>query len=258
MLACGVGLLVVVVFLDRAIIGIGQNNLTNSSPSLSQIWSVGFGLGNAASFWQNAPNSLYSNILLANLPQLIFSILYFVYNGLYTVMSLAAEWSSYSSKRKGLRVSKPLGHQRSTYYLQLPYMHAIPLMIASGGMHWLISQSFYLLSVDLTRTTRSSNTTIISFTTCGYSAVAMIFALGLGTLMLFCIFVNGFRRIKYDIPPAGSCSLAISSACNPLLEAIDCTMPLQWGVVKAASHEPGHCSFSDVDVSQPETGARYS
>ena len=259
---CLVGIGVVVLFLDRAITGLQQSGVVSISqtPSLSEIWGSGFGFGNGTSFWNNAPQSLYGNILLANLPQLIFSILYFVYNGLYTVMSLAAEWSAFSRRRKGLRVSRPVGAQRSTYYLQLPYTYAVPLILASGLMHWFISQSFYLLSVDFSG---SSHSEIRSFDTCGYSAIAIIFGLGLAGLMLIVIFVNGFRRLTFEIPRVGSCSTAISAACHPAAEGQDAAMPLQWGVVLAAhdrqmmESDVGHCSFSCGEVLPLVEGEKY-
>lgn len=258
--SCLVGIGLIVLFLDRAIIGLEEGTVANQNgaPSLSEIWSAGFGFGKGMSFWDDAPQSLYGNIILANLPQLIFSALYFVYNGLYTSMSLAAEWSSLSRRRKGLRVSRPRGAQRSTYYLQLPYTYAIPLIIASGLMHWLISQSFYLLSVDFAS---SGSTEMRSFASCGYSPIAIIFGLGLAGLMLIVIVLNGFRRIVFEIPPVGSCSTAISAACHPSADGQDASMPLQWGVVTSHTSgqgsDVGHCSFSSAQVMPPVQGERY-
>lgn len=216
-------------------------------------------MGDGTSFWTNAPRSLYGNILLANLPQLIFSVLYFVYNGLYAAMSLAAEWPKFSRRRRGLRVSRPVRAQRSTYYLQLPYTYAVPLIIASALMHWFISQSFYLLSVDFLSSIESEDS---SYVTCGYSAIAIIFGLGLAGLMLFVIFVNGFRRVTFDMPLVGSCSAAISASCHAPAEGADATKALQWGVVKPSYNIPqpkvGHCSFSSVEVSMPVDRERYA
>lgn len=69
-------------------------------------------------------------------------------NSVWTSMTLAAEWNSYSVDRKGLRVSTYLqGHQRSTYFLSLPYRYALPLIVSSGLLHWLISQSLYVVII---------------------------------------------------------------------------------------------------------------
>ena len=40
------------------------------------------------------------------------------------------------------------GAQRSEYFLQLPYRFALPIMLYSGFLHWLCSQSFFLVSIS--------------------------------------------------------------------------------------------------------------
>lgn len=97
----------------------------------------------------SANDPLLGNVILANALQLILSVLYFTYNGLFTAMCAAVEWSRFALHRKGLWVSKaPTGSQRSAYFLQLPYRHSVPLMLASGALHWLVSQSIYLVYVE--------------------------------------------------------------------------------------------------------------
>jgi hypothetical protein len=255
--SCIAGIAVIAIFLDRSIIGVNQSGTlpaNQKSVTGKQLWAMGFGLGDGTSFWQNAPNSLYGNILLANLPQLIFSMLYFIYNGLYTVMSLAAEWASISSQRKPLRVSRPAGAQRSTYHLQLPIAYALPLIVASTAMHWFISQSFYVLTVDFSGTSAYES---LSYATCGYSPIAIIFSLALAALMVAVIFLNGLRRIGFGMAVVGGCSLAISAACHPPPDCADSTLPLQWGVV-AEMEGVGHCAFSAGEVTVPIAGAQYS
>ncbi|KNG84968.1 hypothetical protein ANOM_006778 [Aspergillus nomiae NRRL 13137] len=71
-----------------------------------QIWS-GLGITNtdtliSGNTW---PPSLITNTIIANTPQVVFSMLYFVSNSVLTAMTLAAEWSNYALHRKGLRVS---------------------------------------------------------------------------------------------------------------------------------------------------------
>jgi len=81
-----------------------------------------------------------------NSSQLGVSIAYLAYNGLFTRMLAEREWTSFGgtgSEYKSLRVSRPSGTQRSTYRLQLPYRWSIPLMLASGTLHWLVSNCVY-------------------------------------------------------------------------------------------------------------------
>jgi hypothetical protein len=97
----------------------------------------------------HADESVISSAVLANTPQVQLSFLYFSYNALFTAMLAGVEWVSYACKRKGLRVSRlPSGSQRSTYFFQLPYRFSLPLVILSGILHWLVSQSIILVAVD--------------------------------------------------------------------------------------------------------------
>src|ERR1700753_3703235 len=98
-------------------------------------------------------SGLLSNVFIANSPQLILSVIYFTYNSLFTCFLLGLEWNSYASSKKGLRVSnKPTGEQRGTHFLQLPFRWGIPLIILSVVLHWLSSQSIFLVSMEFDHT----------------------------------------------------------------------------------------------------------
>jgi hypothetical protein len=92
---------------------------------LSTLWQLGFGQVNANAIVGSAPSGLIAKVLFANLPQGILSFLYLTYNGLYSCMLGAHEWSLFATRRRTVRVTAPVGKQRSTYYLQLPYWYAI-------------------------------------------------------------------------------------------------------------------------------------
>lgn len=47
---------------------------------------------------------LFAVVLLCNTPQIVFSVLYYMYNRLYTSMVSAQEWSHFAYERKYLRV----------------------------------------------------------------------------------------------------------------------------------------------------------
>lgn len=205
-----------------------------------------------------------SNILIANLPQVILSFLYMMYNGLYTCMLLGHEWSSYAHQRKPLRVTSPSGKQRSTRWLQLPYHYSIPLLVLSGFMHWLVSQSLFLARVAVHMDTHDSNSVPeqenVAFTTCGYSPIALIFAIGLGALMLIALVLTGTRWYRPGIPLASSCSAAINAACHRPARDSDAAMwPLKWGEIYTRKQwEHSHCSFTSVPgVTHPVPGRLY-
>ena len=206
--------------------------------------------------------------MMANTPQIVYSLLYFMFNGALTAMAQANEWSQYAVSRKGLRVSTPAkGEQRSSYFLSLPYRYSVPQLMFSMVLHWLISQSLFLVNVEAYSPTLA-RVKGHGFITCGYSPLAIICTLGVGSLMgLFLAALACFRRFKSGMPIAGSSSLAISAACHPYpsLEGSGEAhrmsgtemKPLQWGVVVARYEGAEHCSFSDGEVRLPVHQCTY-
>ncbi|RDW76904.1 uncharacterized protein DSM5745_06896 [Aspergillus mulundensis] len=240
----------------------------------SAVWDAEFGSINAQALIKGSgwPTSLISNTMIANTPQLLFSILYFSFNSIMTAICLATEWSSYALTRKPLRVSwNPQSHQRSSYFLSLPYRYALPLMLASAILHWLISQSLFLVGIEAydLRWRRSTDRDLI---TCGYNPVAVVSSIAVAVVMLGCLVWMGFRKFSSGtgIPIAGSCSLAMAVACHPRFDAnLDEEglgrnvsgermeyLPLQWGAVPV-SGEIGHCTFTSEEVEVPEEGRIY-
>ncbi|KAH0559694.1 hypothetical protein GP486_003791 [Trichoglossum hirsutum] len=199
------------------------------------------------------PRLILMNVLLANLPQGILSFLYLTYNGLYTCMLNADEWSQFAHQRKTLRVTTPLGWQRSTYYLQLPYTYSLPLLALSGVLHWLTSQSIFLARVTFYGRNGIEDPDI-TLSTCGYSCFAITLVIMVGSVAVLIGAGMGFRRYPAGIPTAAGCSAAISAACHPLPNEHDAAyLPLKWGVVSE-----GHCSFSVGPVENPVAGKWYS
>ena len=196
--------------------------------------------------------------LIANIPQLLLSFLYLTYNGLYTCMLLADEWSGYAHERKPLRVAQPRGSQRSTYRLQLPYKYIIPLCIISTVLHWLVSRSLFLARVDVyTRDDKKDPDESVS--TIGYSCLPLLVVIILGSGTVLAGIFNGFRRYKPGIPLAGSCSAAISAACHLPEEDVHASeKPVLWGVVSMNEGGVGHCSFTSLNAEAPVEGESYA
>lgn len=96
----------------------------------------------------DTPDQLLSCVVTANLPQLLLSLSYFVYNSLFTRFCTEKEWNSYGLDYRPLRVTRPQGQQRSTYRLQLPYQYSIPLIIISIFLHWLVSNALYVFVLE--------------------------------------------------------------------------------------------------------------
>lgn len=215
--------------------------------------------------------SILTTSLLVNLPQVVSSSLYFIYNSIYTSMASAYEWSLRAHVQKSLRVTSPSGLQRSTYWLQLPWKFSFPLLCASALLHWLISQSIFLVNVRIQAATHQYLPGPDAYfpdanedgyiTGIGYSPLPIICATVLGFLMFISLFGVGCFKLKPGIPAVGSNSLGISAACHPPDEDNDAALkPVLWGATRHQDDNltPGHCSFSSLEVDKPRAGDIYA
>ncbi len=228
--------------------------------SLSYFWQLGYGTVTSQLMiaWSlPGTGGLLINILVANSPQVLLSFLYFTYNGIFTCMLLADEWAGYAHDRKPLRVTSPSGSQRSTYRLQLPYKYGVPLLILSGTLHWLVSQSLFIARISAF-TSEGVEDQSMSISQIGYSNIAIITVIALGILVVLLGILNGFRIFQPGMPLAGSCSAAISAACHRPKEDVDATQKsLMWGVVEVEG-DIGHCCFTSFRVQKPTVGKLYA
>ena len=200
--------------------------------------------------------------LIANSPQLVLTFAYFTFNGIFTCMLLGREWSGYARSRKTLRVSSPKDMQRGTYRLQLPYHYGAPLLVLSGALHWLVSQSIFLARVTSFDATGKENYGN-AISSCGYSPIAIITTIILGALVILFGIATGFRKYESSMPLAGSCSAAISAACHPPETDVHASLkPVMYGVVTGDKSNRtkrgiGHCSFTSFEVTAPVKGQLY-
>lgn len=211
---------------------------------------------------------LISVLLVVNSPQLIVSSCYLLYNGLFTSMHLAHEYSGYAKQRKSLRVTTPKGTQRSTYWLQLPYTYGIPLIVVSAILHWLVSQSIFLARIvtfvdeqgsggefeDARLGAESAGSQI------GYSAGPVVAAILLATFMLLTVVGMGYRKFESNMPVAASCSSALAAATHRPKEDVNASvLPVMWGEVpEMGSERIGHCCFTSHDVVALIPGRQYA
>lgn len=211
-------------------------------------------------------------IFVANSPQLFLSVIYFAYNGLITFMLMAEEWSGFATERKGLRVTSASGAQRSTYRLQVPYRYAVPLITVSVVMHWLVSQSFYVISFK--NYDHNGKFQYETIRDCGYLPRAILITICLGAAILTVGIAMGFRKYKPGIPLVGSCSAAISAACHPPQgDDKPSRKAVRWGscgptstldmaganpTLSSGESEIGHCSLTSFNVEPPVEGVLYA
>ncbi|KAM7182945.1 hypothetical protein V8F33_013911 [Rhypophila sp. PSN 637] len=236
--------------------------------------------------------SLMRNVLLANSPQLLLSAMYLVYNQAYTCMTFADEWAAYfpqadnnnqspgfytAQPHKKLRLSRsldplpissihvqqsPQSSQPTTKLnLSLPLRYTIPILLISGVTHFLLSQSFFLVTISVyDANTSNLNSTLTSspesgtLMAVGFSPIAMIILfLVLSTSVLFLGLGLGFRRLKKGMPLVGSCSAALSAACHTIdglgtyetgEEIARALQGVLWGVTGGREGGVGHLGFS--------------
>lgn len=210
-------------------------------------------------------------------------MVYFSYNATITSMLLAHEWSGFFKRAKALRVSRTRrGLQRSTYFLQLPYRYAIPLLSLSALLHWLASQSLSVVSVELynmfgahdsSGCTHDTESFVPSerylnsrcghdFVTMSYSPLGILLSLIVVVVLSVGLFVLGRTKLN-PMPVVGSCSAAVAASCHiSPSEQSAWEKPLRWGVFSLGRNgqDPsvGHCGLSSNDVEQPVPGTLYS
>ncbi|KAK8073593.1 hypothetical protein PG994_004492 [Apiospora phragmitis] len=181
----------VILILTGFLLGLSFTSLRHRSipTRVPDLWRLGFGALTPFTYLvvglpRDDPAGLISNVLLANLPQLILSILYIFYNTMLSTFLVQREWSLMHSeaKRKPLRVSEPIGIQRSSYFISLPLRYGIPLYAISGIMHWMISQSLFLARITALLNTDGVIDNQNSFSTCGYSPVAVFISKSLASV----------------------------------------------------------------------------
>lgn len=274
---CAAALIVTTALFSLSLGGLKEANLPTD---LSSLWSLGFGAVDPNALLNTGFNedpdnawTLMRFVLLANTPQLILSLLYFMYNGILTIMLVADEWSHYAYERRGLRTTDPRGDQRASYYLHLPFIYSVPLLIISGLFHWLVSQSFFLAAITTTSPGLAASAGKIddflevttTSITCGYSSIAIIFVLIVGILMVLALIGLGLRRFRSGMPLAISCSAAISAACHRGPDdANAAVLPVQWGAVQSSGTDFSngllveHCTLSSRNVERPVVGTIYA
>lgn len=248
------------------------------SPSLAGIVSQGVGKLNTKLMLNELSKTILGNVLVANTPQLIVSLLYLLYNDLFTRIHIAAQWDSYSRDRKMLRVMNMRQDQRNTrtgfrqrshYVLSLPLRISLPLLVAMMILHWLISQSIFLAVIGANDWSINGDTPVSQgypYLGLGYSPFAIVLALLLGGLMIVGLWVNALTtKIGRDMPVVRSCSAAISAACHPPPWDEDaCEKPLSYGVVEqprigpAGETIPGHVCFTSGPAHHLVKGELYN
>jgi len=203
------------------------------------MWSQGFESLESQELGFSLPllwmqNAVIPPLIVANIPQLLLSVVYLSYNGLLTSLLLNQEYISYSQARKPLRVSEPREGQYSTYYLQIPYGYAIPLMTWSIALHYFISQALYFERLIYFHKDDSSRDVVEETSNATVLNALGLFCVGVtGLVGAIILFSLGFRRYPDMMPIGGTCSASIAAACwRPENDGEAAIKELMWGELK--------------------------
>ncbi|KAJ5002448.1 hypothetical protein K4K48_013325 [Colletotrichum sp. SAR 10_66] len=217
----------------------GSRNMSLTYKRKPHRWArAGFNTSPANTIEFTLGNSLISNVLLANTPQIVISFVYLFYNNVFTCMVMAHEYARFASVRKPLRVTRPYGEQRSTFWLQLPYRYIVPIMVIMAFMHWSVSRSIYLVQLEI----YDNNGELIA----GRSVTGCLSA----------------RKLDPGMPIAGSCSLVISAAAHAGQDEVDAAARhLQYGVISeddTGGRDRRRVGFSSRPVEKLVDGETYA
>ncbi|KAL4798811.1 hypothetical protein BDV19DRAFT_385894 [Aspergillus venezuelensis] len=183
--------------------------------------------------------ALLGNTMIVNSPQIGISFLYIFYNNNLTRQLVTDEWVRFLQKdgKKALRVSSPRGMQRSSYFLSLPLKYSVPLKIVCIVMHWLISQSIFVVySTAFGPGPHGTRLPQYYDSGRGTSPLGGIIAVSFGLLLVIILFINSVFRRYNNVPPdflrMGVNSTAIKTVCQAPRDDCDARFfPLRMGVV---------------------------
>ncbi|KAI1503677.1 hypothetical protein F5X99DRAFT_87631 [Biscogniauxia marginata] len=176
-------------------------------------------------------DDLLRSVLTANLPQLLLSFSYYLYNSLYTRLCVEKEWNAHSTDYRPLCVTDPKGEQVSSYRLQLPYRYSIPLISISALLHFLVSNTlyvfileggYYMINAPSSYSTQGSVPPSVpgsglsddAYIGIGYSTIAILVVLIIAVVLSLIPFVLCWFKIQGPMVLGGCDSIVISAACH--------------------------------------------
>lgn len=226
--------------------------------STKGIWSQGFevnpstvtgDLGKFGNKYIGTTRGFLANVLIANSPQLLMSFLYLFYNNLLTRQLVVDELLRFTRDggKKPLRVSSPVGMQRSSYFLSLPLKYSGPLLVCSVALHFLISQSIFLVQTSVFEPgSNSPRIETLDSSGRGYSHLGALLALALALALVLALFLMAFfRKYENTLPGlermAHDCS-AIQALCQrPDDDKNAHLFPISMGMVQDERSEEAEC-----------------
>ncbi|KAF2036757.1 hypothetical protein EK21DRAFT_52086 [Setomelanomma holmii] len=209
-------------------------------------------------------SGIVPTLLIVNIPQLGFSILYVVYTSIWGKLLIAHEFDRLTQAKKGLRISeRPRGMQRASHFFTMPSRYALPLMGCSAALHWLCSQSFFMVRIDGVNS-RGEIDQDDRLVRLGYSSSGILALIGVALAMLVAtVCIGSFRRLWTSLGET-SMSAVISAACHPgRYEVEPWLQEVQWGDVTESDNSGDgqtarHISFTARLTERPTVDQAYT
>jgi len=232
------------------------------NPQYSSFFTLegSFGLTKHTESLAIANGTVVVNAIISNVLQLVTSTVYLVYNNVLTCMLLANEANRFSREegRKPLRTSFPLPGQRAAHFLQIPYRFAVLLSASMALLHFFVSETIFLTSVDVYDSAGASDSkasfTVFMQALGGWEA-SMIWA----SILLLVLYILGLLPLQTkNMPLVSNNSLPTSAACHTLDGDRDAaTKPLAYGVLLSDDELMHRAGFSSMEVGCLQGGVVY-
>ena len=148
-------------------------------------------------------------VILANLPQVWSTIAYLTWNNQITRIWLEQEWRSFhrSYQRPRVSVNSREPGLRSARWLQLPYWVSAILMSISVVLHWLVSQTLFVVEIYF------SDATVASVFHLHYSPLALISVGTLAMALVFGITIYYFVPVRTWMPLLAGSTRIVFDSC---------------------------------------------
>ena len=189
-------------------------------------------------------------VIMANLPQVWSTIAYLTWNNQITRIWLEREWRSFyrSHQRPRLSISSREPGIQSARWQQLPYWLTMVLMSISVLLHWLVSQTLFVVEIYF------SDTKLASVFHLHYSPLAIISVGTIATSLVFGITVYYFVPIRSWMPLMAGSTRVVFDSCFRLPTTGLPRSGIGWGDISTGNERVA--GFGAV-VARMVEGVRY-
>lgn len=188
--------------------------------------TLGFGTISGYELLHVTSTGVVGNSVIANLPQLMISIFYYIINGILSSQLAEREWSRFGNQKRRLRTSFP-STEDMAFYLSMPYSYSGPLIVMFILLHLSVSQSlfgieiyFYTWNGSIARGLKTTYDAVAvneqgaAFSTLCASTSAAIFSMMAFGIIIVVVVANSFRRMNTAMPFPGTHSVVIAAATH--------------------------------------------